>query len=99
MYAFDSTHTWLAMGDGNGLDLFKYSNGVLTHTDSLSLSGGVQQVNWDASGHLFLVGQSCCGGTAVYTVTSAGQLTPAPDNGTWASGLNPYILQTVVSAQ
>jgi hypothetical protein len=99
MYAFDSTHTWLAMGDGNGLDLFKYSNGALTHTDSLSLSGGVQQVNWDASGHLFLVGQSCCGGTAVYTVTSAGQLTPAPDNGTWASGLNPYILQTVVSAQ
>lgn len=94
-YAFDSTGTWLALGDSSGLDLYKYTNGVLTHTDSLTLSGGVAQVNWDASGHLFLVGQPCCGGTAVYTVTSSGSLTPAPDNGTWGAGLNPGILETV----
>lgn len=95
-YTFDPTGVWLAVGDTSGVDLFRYSNGVLTHTDSLTLSGGVAQVNWDASGHLFLVGQPCCGGTAVYTVTSSGSLTPAPDNGTWTSGLNPGILQTVL---
>lgn len=98
-YAFDPTDTWLALGDSSGLDLYRYSNGVLTHTDSLTLSGGVAQVNWDASGHLFLVGQPCCGGTAVYTVTSSGSLTPASDNGTWSSGLSPGILQTVLSLE
>lgn len=46
-----------------------------------------------------IVAQSCCGGTAVYTVTSAGSLTPAPDNGTWGSGLNPGILETVQPLQ
>ncbi|MGC2639811.1 MAG: VCBS repeat-containing protein [Acidobacteriaceae bacterium] len=98
-YAFDPTGTWLAVGDTSGVDLFRYSNGVLTHTDSIALSAGVAQVNWDASGHLFLVGQPCCGGTAVYTVTSSGSLTPASDNGTWTSGLNPGILQTVLPLQ
>lgn len=98
-YTFDPTRTWLAVGDTSGVDLFRFANGVLTHTGSLALSGGVAQVNWDASGHLFLVGQPCCGGTAVYTVTSSGSLTPASDNGTWTSGLSPGILQTVLSLE
>jgi hypothetical protein len=82
-YVFDPTGTWLAMADGNGLDLFKFGGGVLTHTDSVAFDGGVSQVAWDASGHLYAAGSSCCGGYIVYSVSSGGQLTAIGDDGGW----------------
>ncbi|HEX4039584.1 MAG TPA: hypothetical protein VHX37_16120 [Acidobacteriaceae bacterium] len=56
-YAFDPTGTWLAVGGQGGIQIFKLANGVLTQTGSLALSGGVSQLGWDQSGHLYTYGQ------------------------------------------
>lgn len=97
-YAFDPTGTWLAMGTGDGLNIYKFSDGTLTFTDSVSLYTGVVQLSWDKSGHVYVVGQTCCGGTAVYNVSSEGKLTPAPDDGTYGGGLGGGLIWAVQSA-
>ncbi|HEX4007776.1 MAG TPA: beta-propeller fold lactonase family protein [Acidobacteriaceae bacterium] len=74
-YAFDLTGSWLAAGDGAGLHLYHFANGTLNLSDSASIQGGVQQIEWDDNGNVYWLGQACCGSFAVYNVSSSGQLT------------------------
>jgi len=68
-YAFDPTDTWLAVGGSGGIQIFKLTNGVLAQTGSLALSGGVSQLAWDKSGHLYTYGQDS-GDLSVITVAN-----------------------------
>lgn len=75
-YRFDPTGTWLAVGGDGGVQIFKFSNGVLTSSGSYTgQNNAVTQLAWDGAGHLYTLGQDS-GLLWVYNVAN-GVPTPA----------------------